>query len=449
MFDQPKIQLLIDQGRHDEAVAAIREALSGDFDNVWLYYLLSVTHLAQDKPRAAEAAAREAISREPEFDLGFFALAQALLDRRRLRDAQKAIDEALRIDPDDATYYAVKARILGERNKNKEALEMAETGLALDPDNDSCRFYRGVILARLGRHEEAADESLGLLADDPEAASNHCARGWTLIQAGRGKEAQERFVEALRIDPESEDARTGLVHAMKLSNPFTGIFLRLLILLDRIPILYLLIGIVVITRIAGWLKNSDFPQPIPFLGDLFLVVFCFFFLISLVVDPLFNLILRFSRTGKHALTNSQSKAVKWFVAPLVIGLLILGLWLFRGANSFPFAALAWFAVAKVVYELFETGHPQVRWAMGLLVLTTVCVAVWIEYASVSIIRPQLVEWLAEIRNAGESPPDRESLDAILKQRDRIIKYPAYGVMILACFADNIRDWFFGLVERDQ
>lgn len=383
----PKIDLLLQQGRHAEAEAAIREDLRDSMDDPMLFVLLSIALRAQEKYHDSEDAARQAIGIDPELDVAWWSLAQTQLERRERKAALESVNKALSIDPHDADYFALKARILSESDKENEALEAAEAGLAIEPENDNCRFFRSILLANLGRHDEAAAESAGLLADDPEDAGNHSAAGWVMAQRGDGRGAQQHFIEALRIDPESEDAREGLAFSLKLSNPILGALLRMLIALDRLPMIPALIGTIVLLQLCDHLADSDYPAPLPQIGYGLRIALVLFFVISLAINPLFDLVLYSSRRTRHALSTEKMRSIKWLIVPLLLGFALVTLWIAGGARSLPFHGAAWFAVARLISEAFDTGNDWARRRMHALSMAAAAVALWVLFVGV-VLAPQ-------------------------------------------------------------
>jgi len=437
----PKIQLLMDQGRFPEAEAAIREQMRESIDNAHLFVLLSTALDRQNRPKEAEQAAREAIALEPEYDMAHFALCQALTSRNRHREAIVTIEEAIRLDPEDADYHGTRGRLLASLGENEKGLEATESGLAIDPDNEICRYYRSLILGQLGRHDDAAEESLGLLSDSPEDSHNHSGRGWVLAEVNDVEGAQRHFTEALRLDPTNDDARQGLAHCLKLSNPVIGWFLRFLLLLGRIPIGLLVAGVVILLGISH--RLDDLEPPYSAIGNGIRMVFFTVFLAVLVVDPLFNLALRLSRDGKHALSTDERRAIRWFIVPMALGFLFLVFWILKGGKYLPIHAMAWLAVARMIYEVFESRNQWVRRWMKAAALLILAVAVWIEIATYGILLPHSIEILRTVKAAEDAPLGEElqaQLLALIRMRQNLVDYPGLAIYFLAVFGDDLRGW---------
>ena len=408
MESHARIHVLLEQKRYREAESAIREQLDSNVEDPLLFFLLALSLLNQDKPKEAENAARESLRIDPDFDMGHFVLSRALLEQSNPREALKAIHEALRIDPDDPDFHSQEAQIHTNRSKYKEALASAEAGLQSDPDHSGCLFFRSAALEHLGRSDEAEDVSLSLLENDPEDPQSHCVRGWILAERGETDDAERHFLEALRLYPDYEDARDGLCYVMKLRNPVLGWILKALILLGRVPIWWALLGLFLTFRLGDFLEDSDFPQPLPFLGLLLRAFLYGFFVMTLLVNPLFHLLLAKSRRTRIALSERQIKGVKWYLIPSVIALVFLALWYVSGAKSHsPIFAIGWAALTKLTFETFESNHPWVTLRMSLLAWAAFAVLLFTHSYQQFVINPSLFELLREVANAAKEGTEGE------------------------------------------
>ncbi len=442
----PKIELLIDQGRHAEAEAAIREELKTSMDNPFLFYLLALVLLSQEKPKAAEEAARESIRLEADYDMGFYILSRILLSKEKKRESLQAINEAIRIDPEFAAFFSQKAQIYLDWGKYEKSLQAAEEGLAIEPEHDGCRFFRSISLERLGRTEEAEAESLSLLSDDPEDAENHRVRGWVLAQRGDSEGAERHFIEALRIEPDCDDARAGLAFAFKMKRPVLGAVMRSLIWMERIPWWWLIIGIFVGMRLVDQLIHSDLPFPLPQVGSGIRIFVWSAFIVILLIQPLFNLVLQASKTARHALTNRERKGVHWSLVPIFIAFGYLGLWILKGGASMPPThAIVWAALAKLIHEIFETENPWVSRRLVGVAVFAFAVVLWITYFTYGYLLPELFAMIRDSRLAeddGEPPSVAvERLKRLMTLHQNTVYYPSVGLWIIAAFSSDIRGFF--------
>ncbi|MCB1233162.1 MAG: tetratricopeptide repeat protein [Verrucomicrobiae bacterium] len=455
MFDtHVRIQILLQQGRLDDAEIAIRDALSKSMEDEWLHSLLACTLFRNGKPKEAEKSARTAIGCEPTFATAHYFLAQALLGQSRHREAIETVDEAIRLDPEDGDHFALKTQALFERNLLAEALETAEEGLRIDPTHEACRIFRSLILGRMGRLDEARADSDALLAEDPEDSWNFSARGWVLIQARDGEGAQRCFMEALRLDPLNSDAKEGLAQTIQIQTPVVGLILRVLIALERVPIWAIVAVFLLIPRLGRWLAKSDLPEPVQFAGHLTGILFFAIVLIVAAILPLQLFALRFTRAGRTMLSDDQRRAIRWSVGPLLIGMAYFLFWVSTGAKGVPIHSFAWIAACRLIYEVYEDPNPWLRRVMACLAGLAVAFSIWIEFAGAVILAPKYLE-IREIIGAtleasaeGANPSEliqknlgaefKEKFAAVNRLKNWLTLYPTLLFFLIATFADDIR-----------
>lgn len=356
-----RASLLLEQGRYDLAEKELRGRLAENHQDSVSHALLAYCLTRQNRVPEAESEAREAVSLDPDSAFCHFHLGQVLDQRDRLNDAAAAFREAVRLDPDDADYATGLAGVLVQQRRWDEAMEYVDRGLEIDPDHDGCTNLRAMILAHTGRADEAHATLEGALARDPENAWTHANRGWTLLRESRPAPAIEHFREALRLEPDMEYARIGIVEAMKARNPAYRPVLRFFLWMGTLQgrtqmwlILGLFFGVRLLRKIA---ESQPALKPV-----LYPVIFLYmgFVLLTWVSDPLFNLLLRFDRFGRLALSREQVRASNWFGAVIGLGLLALAAGLATGSNTLLLAALGAAALILPVTAIFRCrpGWPR-------------------------------------------------------------------------------------------
>jgi tetratricopeptide (TPR) repeat protein len=157
-----RAQALLDLEREHDALAATRQGLQLDPDDVALLRQNAIVHTQLGDLAAAERSLLGALRHDPE-DPG--ALAQyALLVARagQLDKARRLVDEAERIAPVATGLSSVRAVIAYLAGDDRAAKRHAEELLAEDPDGSAAHLLRGSILAERGaafrarRHFETA-----------------------------------------------------------------------------------------------------------------------------------------------------------------------------------------------------------------------------------------------------------------------------------------------------
>ncbi len=321
--------LWLERNRPEKAEPELRQAVAVDPEDADCRARLALCLAQLDKYRDAVAEAENAIGLDPEWDLPYFVRAVALLGLGKLKQAEAAAREAIELDPDIAHYRGFLSDILGHQKRWKEALEAAEEGLELDPEDESCASSRAMALIQLGRAEEADLAMESALRKNPEDAEAHALMGWSTLHKGRAGEAVEHYSEALKLDPTSEMARSGLVESLKARNFLYRAVLKYFILLTRIKarwVFAIMIGSIIVRQMLLRLAES-----VPAVAPVVWPVFYFmvgFVLMTWVAVPVFNLLLRFDKVGRHALSRKDIYQTNWLTGNLAVVafFLVLYLW---------------------------------------------------------------------------------------------------------------------------
>jgi tetratricopeptide (TPR) repeat protein len=443
-----KIQILIQRGNYKEAQSMIRARLAQEPNDTDLHLMLAQALFHLDRPKEAEASARTAIGLDPESGYSHEVLAQILAASSNSKGAEEAVREAMSLDGDSASLRAILARIASDRGKYEKCLEHAQCGLEIDPDNETCRFYRGIALSRLGHHEEADQVALGLLGDDPDESTNHSVRGWILLETNAIENAKMHFQEALRLDPDNEDARCGLARCLQQGNPFLGWFLRAIIAVDRISFTKMLFAVVLVGIVLPrFLRSEDMPEAVNVAGEILRIGVLSFFFLAVVVAPLFSSLLFLSRGGRNALGSYELKAVKWSIAPLLVGVVLLVLWIAGGGKSTPLAALGFLCTSTLLYEATAQRHPWVRQRMLIVAGAASLCAIWFLLGPLWLLMP-LVEDLVSILKANRQNPDSNILKEDMKRqvaemlqvRNYYFTYPSLALYIFTSYSDGFIGW---------
>ncbi len=326
-FDRALV--LFEQSRTDLAEAELRQELAGDPENPLAHALLALCLAERERFDEAQREAEVAVHGAPDMPFAHYALAEVLAGRNRPKEAREAVNEAIRLDPSEADHFALLAGIEAELGRWKDALAASERGLALDPEHVRCSNMRAMALVNLGRRDEAGLTLDSALTRDPENAVTHANKGWAMLHAGTTKPALEHFREALRIDPDSEWARRGIVEALKARNFIYRWLLAYFLWMSRLSGRArwgVILGLYFASRFLDGISERS-PQLAPYLRPL-LLLYVLFVVLTWIADPLFNLLLRFSRFGRLALSRDQTVASNWLlvclggaVAALVIALL--------------------------------------------------------------------------------------------------------------------------------
>lgn len=363
-----RARLLLAQSRPADAERETLLALAAQPDDTAALALLALSRTDLQKNAEALAAARTAIGLAPDDSYLHYVHAFVLHRLDREDDAFAAAQEALRLAPDEADHFSLLASIeLGRRNW-PAALAAAERALALNPEHVSAANLRAMALVRLGRKEEATASVDFALNRAPEDAFSHANQGWTCLHRNDPKRAQDHFREALRLNPNLDYARDGMLEALKARNPiYRGMlayFLWMSGLSDRLQWAFI-IGLYLSGQLLQ--KFAEEESQFGWAFRLILILFWVFIYLSWTAVPLFNLLLRLNRFGRHILTRDQRVATNWF-GPFFLAAL---------------GSLIWWLVTREPPATLPAAPPATtlpsksEWAMALTIffaIVSLCIA---------------------------------------------------------------------------
>jgi tetratricopeptide (TPR) repeat protein len=371
-----RASLLLQQSRFDMAAEQLRRALAEAPHDAHAHALLGVCLARQDKLDEAQREAEQAIVHAPDWAFSHYCRSVVLEHRHQFKEAEKSAREAVRLDPADVDNYSRLAGVLFAQRQWQAALNAAVEGLAHDAEHTGCSHLRTMALTRLNRKQEALASVDQSLARDPDNAMAHTNKGWALLHQGIPRPALEHFREALRIEPSLEYARQGMVEALKARNIVYRWMLAYFLWMARMSN-----GARWAVILGGWfgarvLNNAarQVPELAPWITPL-LVLYIAFAVLTWFAMPLFNLLLRLNRFGRHALSRDQRMAANWFggclaafagglagyfatqsATPLVVGFCSLGMALpltilYSCSRGWPRQGMVTFAGALAVVGL--------------------------------------------------------------------------------------------------
>jgi tetratricopeptide (TPR) repeat protein len=323
-----RAQLLLAQARAADAERETMLALAEEPQNAPALALLALSRIEQDKRGPALDAAREAVGLGPDNPYLHYVHALVLHRMDRDEEAFRAAQEALRLDPADADHFSLLASIELSRRRWPAALEAAEQALNLNPEHVGASNLRAMALVRLGRKEEAMQTVEFALHRAPEDPFSHANQGWNCLHQNDPRRAQEHFREALRLQPDFEYARQGMLEALKARNPVYRAMLAYFLWLGRQSSRFqwaFIIGLYFGSRVAQSLSAAQ-PQ-LRWLWWPLLGLFYLFVYLSWTAHPMFNLMLRFDRFGRHVLSADQRAGSNWFGATVLLLLVSAVAWL--------------------------------------------------------------------------------------------------------------------------
>lgn len=144
------------QGRFDEALRLLQDALRTDPRNVEGRANLARTYADMGRLGEAEAVYRELLADKPSDLQTIDDLALALAHQGRTAEALKVYEQGLALDPKWVRGLAGRGYALHGVGRSAEGLASLDAALQLDPQAAAAHYYRGVVLRALGRRAEAA-----------------------------------------------------------------------------------------------------------------------------------------------------------------------------------------------------------------------------------------------------------------------------------------------------
>ncbi len=366
--------MLLQRHQHQLAERELRQELAADPDNPRAHAFLALCLAERESYADATEEAQAAIHLAPDMAFAHYALARILHERNRWEQAEPAIREAIRLDPEDPDYYALWSAIRLSEGELNTALHAAEQGLRLDPEHVGCNNLRAMVLVKLGRKQEAGATIAIALARDPEHALSHANQGWTLLHRGQHQNALEHFREALRLDAHLDWARAGIVEALKARHFLYSLLLRYFLWMSNLSPqgqCFIILGAVLVYKLLEALTEHN-PTLAPWIRPI-LIAYILFAISTWLASPLFDLLLRLDRFGRHALSRDQLVASNWLAGLLALGLLCLILWLLTGLSLGLVGAIYFGLLSIPVVAIFRCAPGWPRWLMAMYTIALACV----------------------------------------------------------------------------
>ena len=193
--------LLSDQGKTDEAVAALRNLLTGDKDRETQLAIAQVYEKGKrfgDMAKALDAAEKLSESNQDKQQVIF--MRGAMFERTKDYDAAEAeFRKVLAMDPQNAGALNYLGYMLADRNvRLDEAQTMISKAVQLDPQNGAYLDSLGWVYYRQNRLEEAADylqRALQKILKDPTV---HDHLGDVYFKQGKIREAVAQWQHSLK-----------------------------------------------------------------------------------------------------------------------------------------------------------------------------------------------------------------------------------------------------------
>jgi tetratricopeptide (TPR) repeat protein len=217
------------------------------------------------------------------------------------------------------------------------------------------------------------------LEQNPDNADTHANMGWTALSQQDPKKAVEHFREALRLAPENEWARTGMVEALKARNIIYRQMLRFFLwaghLSGRAQI-FLILGLVFGQQFFTELFGNT--AGLKWLGTLVFAAYLLFAVLTWTARPLFNLMLRLDKFGRHVLSRKEIVQSNWVALFLIgaLGTTALFSWTLHSegetlAESLSLGGMLGVRFLFLLIPLCSTFHAAPGWPKAVMLLATI------------------------------------------------------------------------------
>jgi tetratricopeptide (TPR) repeat protein len=204
--------LLIDAQDLEAAETEFRKALAAANTSAFQTKLAEALRL-QGKFDEAVAALREALRLEPTSAPAHAALGLALIGQRNSTEALAAYQEALRLDPDLIDAHNGLAVLLASQGRLDEAVIEFREMTRVDPDSAIGYYNLAIALADLDRDVESAAALREVIRINPNHYNAHYNLGELFRLEGKYDESAKQFREYLRLAPATPQTRRNIERA--------------------------------------------------------------------------------------------------------------------------------------------------------------------------------------------------------------------------------------------
>lgn len=318
-----RANLLLKQGRVNDAIAQVKSALQQNPDNDEALAVFARCLFDKKEFEEGIQTTLKAIAIDPNNHYYFYLMAFGYYRKNKNGQAIEYLQKSIALNPFFCESYGLLSHVLSEEKEFEKALQKANEGLAFDPENITCLNARSVALNKLKRTDDAIATMQYALAQDPDNDFTHSTVGWNYLEKGKNKIAATHFREALRINPNNNNARRGLKEALKSSIPPYRWLLQYSFWINNkgkkarwaIP-LGLYFGV---RLFSTALQSNNTTQA---LGGVLIGLYLLFVLTTWLINPLANFFLLFHKDGKYAVDNTEKWTAITVVSSLLTGVLL-------------------------------------------------------------------------------------------------------------------------------
>lgn len=191
-----------EQGRHEEAVALLTQAVQQAPRDAQAWKALGVAHAAHGDYREAETPFARACELNARLADACYYHGRALYMLNRFADALPPLERALRVDAVRGRAETAIAEALEALGRAAEAEKRFRAAIARrDAAAERARTAYARFLIRAGRTEDALVPLREALTGNPDSAEAHFQMGRALQQLDRVEEALPHLERAVALEP--------------------------------------------------------------------------------------------------------------------------------------------------------------------------------------------------------------------------------------------------------
>ena len=173
------------EGRFDESVERIRNAVAEDPEDADLRVLMGVVALMDERTDDAEAEFRKAIELDPSDATAYEHLARLFARTKRLDEAVVTYRDAIKIHPKDPNLHQFLALLYQFGGAEGKAIEHYEEAIKYGPHLSNSKNNLAYIYAESGvQLDRALDLAQDAKAALPDSANVADTLGWVLYKRG-------------------------------------------------------------------------------------------------------------------------------------------------------------------------------------------------------------------------------------------------------------------------
>jgi tetratricopeptide (TPR) repeat protein len=481
-----RAQILIEQGRYDLAETELREEIAENPNLDRGYGTLALCFINERKLTSETLELiQHALSLDAENDWNYYVLAIYWYHRNDFDRAVVAIKIAIEIESNSYFYFYILASVLADRGQAKFELDTTtnrifhlirvsyfirpylksvfpslEKSLALNPQYLPALNLQTNLLGATGQIKRALHSSRAALEIDPDNAIAHRLHGQILTDCGIYSEAVEYFQSALRIDPTYNQAKQGLLEAMRSQYwiyPWISItnWRGRLVFLLTFPI-----GIIAISLIRNTLDASALDKT-----HLELFIYSIISTIVILSFPsqlIFNLFLRLEEKNK-LLINIQDAIVVNYTTGLTTTILFsIYTAMVFGNNSDRYTEMTIVSIVVAAIASISTFLPinsqskspffSIGYQLSVAILGIISIVVYIKFNDLERICP-LFGFLvlgSPLIATSLSPGWNYELEVVQSARNPNDEIdPVQNPILVAIFniGNYIENWLVNIIDR--